>query len=665
MLSFYDINTYNKIITAATTRFLGFVEGIESLLFVKPEGKRKTLVADPSKLLLIANTLQKYKPSASQGRKPIIQDLINLYANRCIHASLYVLYCVGKKCLQPSMSFCQSATTRNIGLFTHIATDLKTYRELKRSLVSKLQEFEISLIKSALQVREQTFNFDSINKLKNCVMKIADCNPVRPNNQFKRCSVQRNSKFLVCDKHRQKFDCEKLSAVSAYLPPNIDDMHHKINKFVANIKTHNRDTEFDSFFKEWVDYCQQDVFQLFEQLDDNNSKFVKCFFVIQALICVDWCHYKYVERVVPFFELGFFVPFAIMDETNGVQFAKNIVGFGRQEVIRQSARYVGQTTEDFLGHLQTNTENGYKGSFLICNHNLWSELKAFASEPKEKWLADYVSEEHLLLNWASDLVNCFSWTLIVEKANKTAKHVASQTTEHEETLNRQLFISWNQKNWLNHTAIDIHRKFSDKYPEFRLPPLRTTLSRDNRYSNTFPPITQSKWKELRKYVNQNRLTIRKTKSDEYCKLKSINLEDVTKEVQIDNTRKRKLATTYFAPNKVPHITFESECSDSDYISEDGYDEDIVYGALRELQKQDRRQYHVDEYKIGQSVIEEMKMDVSSAATDRENHNHNIHREENVIDSDEGLSSALEENYIYRASQRKRKPCMDYEQYLLQ
>ena len=260
MLSFYDINTYNKIITAATTRFLGFVEGLESLFFVKPQRNDTTLIPDPSKLLLIIDTLEKYKPSTSSNKRTLVQDLINHYSNRYIHATLYILYCVGKKLFKPTMTFCQSAVTRNVGILTQIATDIKTYKALKTNIQKKLQQYELNLIESTMQVREELFNFNSINDLENCVMKISECNPIRPNNKFNRCKTKRNSKFLVCEEHRQKFDCPKLTAVSIQLPPDINETYQNISKYIVNIDAQKRSSDFDVFFKEWVDYSETDVF---------------------------------------------------------------------------------------------------------------------------------------------------------------------------------------------------------------------------------------------------------------------------------------------------------------------------------------------------------------------------------------------------------------------
>ena len=133
----------------------------------------------------MAKTLTEYKPDAPPTQKPVIQDLINLSANKCVHATLYVLYCVGKKCLRPTMNFCQSATTRNVGVFTCIPKDINTCDSLKQMLLTRVQRFDLSLIISVLDVGQNLFNFESVNKLKKYVMKLTDCNIVRPNNPRK------------------------------------------------------------------------------------------------------------------------------------------------------------------------------------------------------------------------------------------------------------------------------------------------------------------------------------------------------------------------------------------------------------------------------------------------------------------------------------------------
>ena len=87
------------------------------------------------------------------------------------------------------------------------------------------------------------------------------------------------------------------------------------------------------------------------------------------------------------------------------------------------------------------------------------------------------------------------------------------------------------------------------------------------------------------------------------------------------------------------------------------------GTIRELQDQSRRQYHIHTYELKESVVQDIAMDISSA-TDDCNHNHHIQNEDDhIIDSDE--EDALLDNYIYRAQQRKRKQCSDWEQYTLQ
>ena len=101
---------YNKIITASACRFLGFTQGIESLLFKRTaKHGQVTLQPDHNKLVLVLKVLQdcKAKPQ-HKNNKQLIQTLINCYSDRCIHATLYALYSLCKKCLTPTMEFCRS-----------------------------------------------------------------------------------------------------------------------------------------------------------------------------------------------------------------------------------------------------------------------------------------------------------------------------------------------------------------------------------------------------------------------------------------------------------------------------------------------------------------------------------------------------------------------------
>ena len=251
MLSFHVIDAYNGIMTAASTRFLGFVEGVESLFFVKPHSNQITLIPDPSKLLLIATTLTQYKSKASATKRQILQYCINLRSNGCIHAILHVLYCVGMQCLKPSMEFCQTATTCNVGLFTYIATVVNSCHFVKANIISQVNKFDSSLIQSVLAIRDQLLDFSCIKNLKNCVMKMVDCNAIQPNNKLKWCTAKRDTNVFVWPAHRQEFDCPKLSAIRSFLPLNINGKHEVLSKYFQNVKYQVRNTDFKQLFHEW------------------------------------------------------------------------------------------------------------------------------------------------------------------------------------------------------------------------------------------------------------------------------------------------------------------------------------------------------------------------------------------------------------------------------
>ena len=367
--------------------------------------------------------------------------------------------------------------------------------------------------------------------------------------------------------------------------------------------------------------------------------------------------------MLPLFEFGFFVPFAIIDHTNGVNFAKNIVNFGIEEVTKQCAKYVGSDAEVFKGTLPQKIAAGYAGPFLICNEDVWSELKSFSKQTGQIWLNEHVSEKNILRNWCIKMIDCFSWTLIVKRENKAAKHVPPQSSEDEETLNAEPFLSWNQNEWLNHSAIDVVKQYTESKCE--LPSLRTNLSNLIPYSSVFPSITKPIWSQLPKYVVKHKKPIRKQMTKKYCTLSAVNLNHITKEICIKETRKRKLCTT-FAANKVSKVsetTLESECSDSDYRSDCEYDEELIHKVLKYFQQQQRRSYHVDPHGISPSVVEATRNYVSSA-TDSDcnnNHNHNYNVRESVVTESDVV---WEKNYIYRTSQQQKRICVDWQDYSL-
>ena len=75
------------------------------------------------------------------------------------------------------------------------------------------------------------------------------------------------------------------------------------------------------------------AFKDVRQIDELPDDFLKCSFLVQALMSVDWAHYKRTEGV--YFELGFFIPFSVIDSKQGVQFAKIIVKLRKKQVVKQ------------------------------------------------------------------------------------------------------------------------------------------------------------------------------------------------------------------------------------------------------------------------------------------------------------------------------------------
>ena len=105
---------------------------------------------------------------------------------------------------------------------------------------------------------------------------------------------------------------------------------------------------------------------------------------------------------------------------------------------------------------------------------------------------------------------------------------------------------------------------------------------------------------------------------------------------------------------------DSEYSESEYASDEEYNEELIQRVLRELQAQQRRSYHMDAHGIPESAQEATRRDVSSATDCESDHNHNV-RVPIETESDNG---DWEQNYMYRASQHSRMRCDDWQDCLL-
>ena len=133
-----------------------------------------------------------------------------------------------------------------------------------------------------------------------------------------------------------------------------------VEKYFKNISISNASNDtYDHVFADWIKYTESNVFEITKQIDDLSSDFVRCFFNVQSFIALDWLQYKFKERLRPYLELGFFIPFSIVEHKNGTKFAKNIVEMGYDTVCKQCAKYVGMKVDSFLTELQKLKDNGY------------------------------------------------------------------------------------------------------------------------------------------------------------------------------------------------------------------------------------------------------------------------------------------------------------------
>ena len=184
---------------------------------------------------------------------------------------------------------------RCIGIFSRIAEDLNALYTTKKSLLHHVTKYDENLIEAAIRTRERMFDFECINKLKNCVLKVANCNAMRPNHPVKTCTKKRQpEEQWVCNSHKQVFENDKLNLLTCILSPDLKKTNMEINSYFKDVVDLSAEVtpkqckqHLEQFYSDWFAYTKTDVFSFYEDIDDLSEDFVKCFFIVQALVSVD------------------------------------------------------------------------------------------------------------------------------------------------------------------------------------------------------------------------------------------------------------------------------------------------------------------------------------------------------------------------------------------
>ena len=87
--------------------------------------------------------------------------------------------------------------------------------------------------------------------------------------------------------------------------------------------------------------------------------------------------------------------------------------------------------------------------------------------------------------------------------------------------------------------------------------------------------------------------------------------------------------------------------------------------MTDTQHSNVRSYHVDELTFPSiQTQQQYQHDIMSMTEDSDYHNHNHNIDSFNMNMDSDLEEAMEENSNYLAQNRHRKPCTDWERYIL-
>eukprot|EP01084_Bolivina_argentea_P253885 426637_1 len=173
--------------------------------------------------------------------------------------------------------------------------------------------------------------------------------------------------------------------------------------------------------------------------------------------------------------------------------------------------------------------NKFNGPFCICSSRLplWKQLEQYVNSPNDIALINCQQQFPELTSWFLEIVEGFSWTLLVETANKFCKNISPASSQSEPSMNNELFNRHNLTKCLFQTSTTIHRCFNGSIKT--TPPLISSLA-DSDTCIVFPGITDPKMSILRKTVKKTKPIVRKQNNKKYCKNKDCNFGEVMTEL---------------------------------------------------------------------------------------------------------------------------------------
>eukprot|EP01084_Bolivina_argentea_P253886 426638_1 len=192
--------------------------------------------------------------------------------------------------------------------------------------------------------------------------------------------------------------------------------------------------------------------------------------------------------------------------------------------------------------------NKFNGPFCICSSRLplWKQLEQYVNSPNDIALINCQQQFPELTSWFLEIVEGFSWTLLVETANKFIKNISGQAAQSETSMNNESFNRRNRSKCLFHKATTIHKYYAGQIDE--LSECVSSLSNSNE-SCCFPSMDQSKMSMYMRKVRKKKEHVRKQNSAKYCKNKQCDFDQNASElnetqesyvpVQTEKKKKRK------------------------------------------------------------------------------------------------------------------------------
>ena len=460
--------------------------------------QNKDLIFDPTKIPLCIAALQKYFESISDApktEKDAVLKLIEWWKQRPSHGAIMTVHALGSKLIKPLIDLNSRYKNRIIEMIPMIGEKFFDICKIRYALQWLLNKYDRSDFEEAVKYIQDHHEFDF---RKQC----ARLHRPHRNADWCKSTEKSNPNQYACDKHLRSYD-GNVGCLVHLLPPQYSTPNSNLfKKFYSGIFDPVQSNASDDDHRRILAKYLDDVFALTNSehfadwgiVDGLSTLNAKLITYIQCYRCIQFIHYKYIERLTLNLEGGICIAPMLMHPDHSLLFAKNIIRIGRNALLERTCRHLiakplklADHPEHYvLSELGKAYHAGYRGGVAYLHDDIWNLIEEYSRT------SSYASLRHpqfeLLWKWLQSNTESMLDTYPVECFLKPIKDIKGQQKTGENNLNNLFWLIENLQHCLVVSPMEWLRKSKEDGYVVQLPLIPNTIPS---FCKLFPRITQS------------------------------------------------------------------------------------------------------------------------------------------------------------------------------